>query len=78
MIIGANLDEGLLDTVNLLLNPALYDQLRRGWAVAGPVMLFGKRWVECMNKHLCKYLDSESEVLSKYLDKSKLRAAIRT
>ena len=52
MIIGANLDEGLLDTVNLLLNPALYDQLRRGWAVAGPVMLFGKRWVECMNKHL--------------------------
>ena len=45
MIIGANLDEGLLDTVNLLLNPALYEQLRSGWAVAGPVMLFGKRWV---------------------------------
>ena len=45
VIIGANLDEGLLDTVNLLLNPALYDQLRRGWAVAGPVMLFGKRWI---------------------------------
>ena len=44
IIIGANKDEGLLNTVDLLVNPDyFYDFVRNSWSTVGPMALFGKR-----------------------------------
>ena len=46
IIIGSTLDEGLLTTGELLINPSSYNEWFGGWnwAVAGPLLLFGKRY----------------------------------
>ena len=43
IIIGANKDEGLLDTVNLLLDPGMYEELSSHWDHWGPIIFFGAR-----------------------------------
>ena len=43
VIIGANRDEGLLDTVNLLLDPGMYEELSSHWDHWGPLIFFGAR-----------------------------------
>ena len=44
IIIGANKDEGLLNTVDLLVNPDyFYEFVRNSWSTVGPMALFGKR-----------------------------------
>ena len=43
IIIGANRNEGLLDTMKLILDPSLYEEYRDHWADYGPLILFGKR-----------------------------------
>ena len=43
IIIGANRDEGLLDTVNLLLDPGMYEELSTNWDHWGPIIFFGAR-----------------------------------
>ena len=46
VIIGANEAEGLLDSSNFLLDPSLYETLRKEWETLGPMYLFGKRFGE--------------------------------
>ena len=43
LVIGANRDEGLLDTAQLLLDPGLYEVLSQDWDHWGPLIFFGAR-----------------------------------
>ena len=39
VIIGANQDEGLLDTLNFILDPSLYDTFRKGMFIGNLLLL---------------------------------------
>ena len=44
IIIGANKDEGLLETGNFLVDPSLYDLEKAMFDILGPMQFFGKRF----------------------------------
>ena len=44
IIVGANQDEGLLDTLNFILDPDLYEVTRNQRSIRGPMSEFGKRF----------------------------------
>ena len=61
IIIGANKDEGLLNTVDLLVNPDyFYDFVRNSWSTVGPMALLGRELKEI-------FLTSQSRTLIKLL-----------
>ena len=68
VIVGANQDEGLLDTLNFLLNPGLYEETRDQWSIRGPMSEFGKRFQGNMTDITQQDVDQSLELLLHNVD----------
>ena len=68
IIVGANQDEGLLDTLNFILDPDLYEVTRNQWSVRGPMSEFGKRFQGNMTDITKQDVDQSLELLLHNVD----------
>ena len=68
VIVGANQDEGLLDTLNFLLDPGLYEETRDQWSIRGPMSEFGKRFQGNMTDITQQDVDQSLELLLHNVD----------
>ena len=68
VIVGANQDEGLLDTLNFILNPGLYEETRDQWSIRGPMSEFGKRFQGNMTDITQQDVDQSLELLLHNVD----------
>ena len=70
IIIGANQDEGLLDTGAFLVDESLYDEFFNNWNVYGPRYMFGKRHQNNMTDITELDIQQSYEVLDYYTGKT--------
>ena len=63
VIVGANQDEGLLDTLSFILDPDLYEKTRDQWGIRGPMAEFGKRFQGNMTDITKQDVDQSLELL---------------
>ena len=68
IIVGANKDEGLLDTLNFVLDPSLYEATRDTWTYRGPMSEFGKRIMGNMTDITKQDVDQSLELLLHNVD----------
>ena len=68
IIVGANQDEGLLKTLNFIMDPDLYEVTRNQWSIRGPMSEFGKRFQGNMTDITKQDVDQSLELLLHNVD----------
>jgi len=67
IIIGANKDEGLLETGNFLVDPSLYDLEKAMFDTFGPMQFFGKRFQDNVTDITQLDIDQSHQVLEHFV-----------